>query len=517
MSTKLRTWIIIVTVAVGLATGLNCERIADPVGESTTTTSENAPLAPSDLSIVTASGFNVALIWADNSTDESGFRLQRRSGGFGSWDVVAVLDPNNTSFNDTSVAPGVGYEYRVLAFNSRGNSAFSNEVTIVTESVGIGAPSNLVATIISISQINLAWQDNSDNETGFQLERKAESEAEWTILGLLPSNMRAYQDSGLSCNTQYSYRVNAFSISGRSTYSLSATATTPKSSWQIQPGATRNDLVGVARFGARSMIAVGSSGTVIKSSDAGVTWKSQAMHPANNLNNVWFSSGFNGVIVGNYGNIFHSTDAGATWTLRVSGTNKSVNDVHFFSTQIGMAVADSGIVLTTTNGGATWTKKLARIRDAFLSVYMLDQTTAVAVGVNGRLMRTTDFGDTWTNHPLRAFIATVRSVIFMNSSEGIAVGGIGAVLRTTDGGSSWMRLPNVTTNDYWDVGMDPAGTLWIVGTSGTILRSVDGGLTWAKQLSPTFYNLRGIVLNPDGSGIASGSRGTVTRLKVCSP
>jgi hypothetical protein len=36
------------------------------------------------------------------------------------------------------------------------------------------APTNLTLTVVSSSQINLSWSDNSDNETGFKIERKIE-------------------------------------------------------------------------------------------------------------------------------------------------------------------------------------------------------------------------------------------------------------------------------------------------------------------------------------------------------
>jgi hypothetical protein len=82
------------------------------------------------------------------------------------------------------------------------------------------APSNLTATGVSGSQINLAWTDNSNNETGFKVERcqgnNCTNFAEITQVG---ANATGFADTGLVSNTFYRYRVRAFNGSGNSGYS----------------------------------------------------------------------------------------------------------------------------------------------------------------------------------------------------------------------------------------------------------------------------------------------------------
>ena len=89
------------------------------------------------------------------------------------------------------------------------------------------APSNLTASAISGSQINLAWSDNSSNEASFTVDRATNSTFS---AGLVSSNVGAntttFQASGLSANTTYYFRVRASNSGGSSANSATASATT---------------------------------------------------------------------------------------------------------------------------------------------------------------------------------------------------------------------------------------------------------------------------------------------------
>ncbi|MEP6913294.1 MAG: fibronectin type III domain-containing protein, partial [bacterium] len=93
-------------------------------------------------------------------------------------------------------------------------------------------PSGLTANAVSSSQINLAWTDNSDNESGFKIERCTGSTVTCTTTGTFAqiaqvgANVTTYSDTGLSASTTYSYRVRAFNSGGDSAYSNVAEATT---------------------------------------------------------------------------------------------------------------------------------------------------------------------------------------------------------------------------------------------------------------------------------------------------
>jgi len=87
------------------------------------------------------------------------------------------------------------------------------------------APSSLVATAVSSSQIDLNWTDNSNDEDGFDIERTEGGMNQ--IFVNVATDVTSYMDTGLTAGTSYSYRVRAYhNTNGNSNYSNTATATT---------------------------------------------------------------------------------------------------------------------------------------------------------------------------------------------------------------------------------------------------------------------------------------------------
>jgi hypothetical protein len=74
---------------------------------------------------VNAASFQVS--WTDNSQDEDGFSIERKLDPNGTYEVIATVGPNVTSYSDSSLANSTTYCYRVNAFNSAGNSAYTDE------------------------------------------------------------------------------------------------------------------------------------------------------------------------------------------------------------------------------------------------------------------------------------------------------------------------------------------------------------------------------------------------------
>ncbi|HEX7774675.1 MAG TPA: Ig-like domain-containing protein, partial [Pyrinomonadaceae bacterium] len=90
------------------------------------------PSAPSGLAANAVSNTQINLVWADNSFNESGFKVERKIGPSGTYAQIATPAVGATSFSDTGLQPGTQYFYRVRATNLGGNSVYSNEASATT-------------------------------------------------------------------------------------------------------------------------------------------------------------------------------------------------------------------------------------------------------------------------------------------------------------------------------------------------------------------------------------------------
>ena len=83
------------------------------------------PAAPSDLVATPTSSIQMDLSWIDNSENEAGFKIERKIGDK-PFTQIARLDANVTSYSDKNLVSSTEYSYRVVAYNSIGDSHYSN-------------------------------------------------------------------------------------------------------------------------------------------------------------------------------------------------------------------------------------------------------------------------------------------------------------------------------------------------------------------------------------------------------
>ena len=135
------------------------------------------------------------------------------------------MPANATTYSDTNLAASTTYYYRVRAYNVGGVSDYSLVATTTTLVTLPAAPASLTATAISASQIALAWIDNGDNETGFEIFQSQDG-VNFVSVGTVGPNVATTQVGGLLPASSYSFRVRAFNPVGPSGFANTATATT---------------------------------------------------------------------------------------------------------------------------------------------------------------------------------------------------------------------------------------------------------------------------------------------------
>ncbi len=202
---------------------------------------ESLPAAPTNLTatLQTTPTLQVNLAWTDNSINEVGFQIQRRMDGT-TWTTNGLAGANSRTFSDPTIVVGHLYEYQVCAYNSKGDSAFSNIASVSTVT-GQPIPASLTATPSVLSTlaptVAIRFVDNSTTETGFTLQRATDVLFTVNLTSFpLSANTIAvpatvgyvnYTDTGVAEATTYYYRVRANGTPANSAWSNIATATTP--------------------------------------------------------------------------------------------------------------------------------------------------------------------------------------------------------------------------------------------------------------------------------------------------
>ncbi len=118
------------------------------------------------------------------------------------------------------------------------NISLSDEFTdIVPPSVTVpNAASGLTATVMGDTQIDLAWTDNSADESGFKIQRSGDGGSTYATVATVPADVASYSDTGLTACTEYFYQIVAYNTAGDASPSAPDSATTTGCGPSIPPG-----------------------------------------------------------------------------------------------------------------------------------------------------------------------------------------------------------------------------------------------------------------------------------------
>ncbi len=95
---------------------------------STTTPSDQLPATPGSFAVYVAGDTQNLLTWTDTTADETGFKVERKTGA-GSFSEIATVAANATSYSDTGLTPGAAYTYRIRSTNAVGDSNYTAQLT----------------------------------------------------------------------------------------------------------------------------------------------------------------------------------------------------------------------------------------------------------------------------------------------------------------------------------------------------------------------------------------------------
>ncbi len=177
---------------------------------------------------ISASGNNNGIIWILNGSGLDAYNAASVSGNpiYSGHSTVPSgnISTQNTKFSLPMVANGKAY---YTAFNAATNTGYLFVSGLLGASPGApGAASNLQGSGASAGSTVLTWTDNSNNESGFNINRASSASGPFSPVGSVGANITQFTDAGLSPQTTYYYQVIAANASGNSTPSNVAAATT---------------------------------------------------------------------------------------------------------------------------------------------------------------------------------------------------------------------------------------------------------------------------------------------------
>jgi len=175
--------------------------------------------------------------------------------------------------------------------------------------------------------------------------------------------------------------------------------------WELQsPLSISNDLNAVKFIDSTSGWAVGAVGTILHTTDSGVSWSIQNCGLNVNLLALAFPTGSCGWVVGGNGTILHTSNSGANWNIQNCGTLQTLQSVSFVDSLNGWISGDSGKILHTTNGGTAWNYQNSETTYSLRKIVFTDTSNSwtfynlrIENALGTFILHTTDGGVTWSN------------------------------------------------------------------------------------------------------------------------
>ena len=278
--------------------------------------------------------------------------------------------------------------------------------------------------------------------------------------------------------------------------------------WTTQSVASVADLFAVAGVNADRAWAVGAGGTILRTTDGGATWAASNSGTTRDLFAVCAISARDVWAVGAHGTILHSLNAGRSWAVSPTRSNAPLFGVAFGDRQYGLVSGSQGELLYTHNGGRNWERRRSYSPGSLFSVAMLKDGHAVAAGEGGVVVTSADHGWTWRQRRTGTK-DTLRAVRLLPSGR-VWASGERSVLRSRDGGRRWTASPLPLPGPCGALAAADGRLVLAGGAGGGLCRSADGGRTWRSLgLGPRSVWTDALVAG--GEVWAAGGDGTLLR------
>ncbi len=208
--------------------------------------------------------------------------------------------------------------------------------------------------------------------------------------------------------------------------------------WQQAQVPVRALLTAVHMHDAATGWAVGHDAVILRTDDAGDTWRLAHRAPEEELPllDVWFRDKETGFAVGAYGYFLATRDGGATWVARaISADDFHLNEIVPAGPRRLFIAAEAGVVYRSDDDGATWRETPSPYTGSWYGALALDADQLLLFGLRGHLFRSEDAGEGWTRVTTHTN-ATLTDAIRLQSGDVVFTGLEGIILTSRDNGRS---------------------------------------------------------------------------------
>ena len=179
------------------------------IAEAATLPLPEVPAGPSDLTVDGIGSQFVDLSWFDESDNEDSFLIEISRNGGNTWESVMSLDADSTEARIGGLASATSYQFRVVAQNQVGRSEASNIVNARTTGGIPQAPGNVRPDNVWSNKVDVAWDDRSNNESGFRILVSSNGGSNWIEAGVTEANATRFRVEGLDPEKTYVFGVRA--------------------------------------------------------------------------------------------------------------------------------------------------------------------------------------------------------------------------------------------------------------------------------------------------------------------
>ncbi len=253
------------------------------------------------------------------------------------------------------------------------------------------------------------------------------------------------------------------------------------------------------------LVAVGAAGAILRSTDAGRTWRAAKNKTLDtDLAAVASAGERTWIAAGTAGRVLRSTDDGRTWSSIDSQLNVALRALSFDAVSGRVFVGgDDGLVGFSADRGESWQVTLISMPDPATPIGAFHRfgKLLLATSTLGRFLTSDDDGAGWDLLQSSSRASFTDAAWDPDHGVIVVTGHNGDVLRSKDGGRNWEGGEVVfegRKNCLGSIRHDPLGhALLVTAQAGTLARSVDGGETWASATRDLRGEIRGLMPDSD--------------------